>query len=114
MLSRRRGATIEVRMYRRRKISSIHLYYYSTARLARPQAPGLSARVNTRLRGISHGFAVSCQKAEKCMFRTTTFGQGKAGFGMDGRYHRADMDALVARTISSRGHECSGNTDAIM
>ena len=31
-----------------------------------------------------------------------------------GRYHRADMDALVTRTLSSCGHECSGNTDVII
>ena len=27
------------------------------------------------------------------------------------RYHRADMDALATRTLSSCGHGCSGNTD---
>ena len=27
------------------------------------------------------------------------------------RYHRADMDALVTRTLSSCGHGCSGNMD---
>ncbi|CAE7197432.1 unnamed protein product [Symbiodinium natans] len=31
-----------------------------------------------------------------------------------GHYHRADMDALVTRTLSSCGHGCSGNTDVII
>ena len=31
-----------------------------------------------------------------------------------GRYHRADMDALVTRTLSSRGHGCSGHTCVII
>ena len=75
------------------------------------------ACMHRRMHVCTHAYMHACMHA--CMFNTAgTWMLWQNGWGLGGRYHGWDMDALAERmgsgwTIPWLGHGCSGRTDGV-